>query len=122
MYGPDDGAVYQSNNGAQMYGPSEDASTADILGSGYQYDTGQELFGNMRNNFETPERPNSTDVGAQDLVRTGKYKFEVKNNKYGGFVEVEMSKFEVGLADHLEPNTGNEFGTAETPAKEKWPN
>ena len=126
---------YHSNNGAQMYGPGSAASDpygggyqydsgADLYGSNesqYQFDTGQELYGDMRNSFETPERPNTTDVGAQDLVRTGKYKFEVQGGK-GGIVEVDMAKFEVGIADHMEPNTGAPTGLATSPGGDTWPN
>jgi hypothetical protein len=115
--------VYQSNGGQTMYGPESLASSisstdvsppSDILGS-------NDITGSVITDGE--EMPslytdglNQNNNGPQDRVRIGKIRFPV----IGGFgnVEVDMSKFPVGYADHLE--TGGEIATIPV-GNTSWP-
>jgi hypothetical protein len=113
-------APYQSNYGNPMYGPEASGSLnslattlsgnetlppADLLGSndltGSTITDGEEMPSVYNDGL------NQNNNGPQDRVRIGKIRFPV----IGGFgnVEVDMSKFPVGYADHLE--TGGEIAT-----------
>jgi hypothetical protein len=59
---------------------------------------------------------NETMPGAKDKVRSGKWAFNVQGGGKG-FVEVDMDKFAVAYADHLNANTSD---PAKGPSDPGW--
>ena len=115
MYGPEPG--YQSNGGmGQMYGPSSpEVESANIMASSFsnnQTDPPSDLiteadFKQPGDGDELPSLYSDTDNqnvnGPTDKVRRGSVVFDVVGGG-GGKVRVDMDKFEVGYADHLDAN------------------
>jgi hypothetical protein len=120
MYGPEDTyGGYSSNGGEPMYGPestyganslatsisgNEVGPPDDMIsekdfradGNGEAYD-GDDMPSVYRDSL------NEDMPGAQDKVRSGKWAFPVQGGGKG-FVEVDMDKFAVAYADHLNAN------------------
>jgi hypothetical protein len=110
VYGPNPDSTYQSNNGSQMYGPSalavsiqgnETQPPADLLGSGDQLNTTAGAYSDDQDLYRDGSNQNFN--GPVDKVRRGSVVFDVVGGN-GGKVRVDMDKFEVGYADHLDAN------------------
>ena len=116
VYGPNSISGYQSNNGAQMYGSSSpEVESANIMASSFsnnQTDPPSDLiteadFKQPGDGDELPSLYSDTDNqnvnGPTDKVRRGSVVFDVVGGG-GGKVRVDLDKFEVGYADHLDAN------------------
>lgn len=121
VYGPSSApGGYQSNNGAQMYGSSggsSDVQGANSLASSMSANETlppSDLIGesDLRGTQDGPytddqdlyrDGSNQNFNGPVDRVRRGSVVFDVVGGN-GGKVRVDMDKFEVGYADHLDAN------------------
>ena len=116
VYGPNSILGYQSNNGAQMYGSSSpEVESANSMASSFsnnQTDPPSDLiteadFKQPGDGDELPSLYSDTDNqnvnGPTDKVRRGSVVFDVVGGG-GGKVRVDLDKFEVGYADHLDAN------------------
>jgi hypothetical protein len=114
VYGPNAGSTYQSNNGAQMYGADASYQSnggqpmygleqppADLLGSNDQLNTSSGAYSDDQDLYRDGSNQNFN--GPVDKVRRGSVVFDVVGGN-GGKVRVDMDKFEVGYADHLDAN------------------
>jgi hypothetical protein len=118
MYGPDSGN-YISNGGSPMYGPDNGSGASAMATSFSNNETSEpdnmiseqdfrtDGNGGAYDGEDTPslykDSLNEDMPGAQDKVRSGKWAFNVQGGGKG-FVEVDMDKFAVAYADHLNAN------------------
>jgi hypothetical protein len=113
VYGPSTSSTYQSNNGAQMYGADAayqsnggqpmygvEQPPADLLGAGDQLNTSSGMYTDDQDLYRDGSNQNFN--GPVDKVRRGAIDFPVIGGP--GVVHVDMDKFEVGYADHLDAN------------------
>ena len=118
VYGPNISSSYQSNNGAQMYGSGDSSpqvESANAMASSFsnnQTDPPSDLiteadFKQPGDGDELPslysDNDNQNVNGPTDKVRRGSVVFDVVGGS-GGKVRVDLDKFEVGYADHLDAN------------------
>jgi hypothetical protein len=121
MYGPESGN-YISNGGSPMYGPDSGSGASAMATSLSNNETSEP--DNMINErdfradgnggaYDGEDTPNLSDnahnetmPGAKDKVRSGKWSFNVQGGGKG-FVEVDMDKFAVAYADHLNASTSD---------------
>jgi hypothetical protein len=110
MYGPE--TSYQSNYGSPMYGPESGSLATNI--SANETMPPSDLIGesDLRNTSAGPytddqdlyrDGANQNFNGPVDRVRRGSVVFDVIGGE-GGVVRVDLDKFEVGYADHLDAN------------------
>jgi hypothetical protein len=108
LYGGNGGAMYSGDTyGTDAVAPmpnsimnSYTAEETDITGFDQQATSTMSDSSTDTNPSLYNEGLNPTRVGPQDRVRTGKKTFYVQGGK-GGFVEIDMERFDVGYADHL---------------------
>jgi hypothetical protein len=110
MYGPE--TSYQSNYGAPMYGPesgslatnisaNETMPPSDLIGEGDLRNTSAGPYTDDQDLYR--DGANQNFNGPVDRVRRGSVVFDVIGGE-GGVVRVDLDKFEVGYADHLDAN------------------
>lgn len=115
VYGPSISSAYQSNNGAQMYGSDDGAiQSANSLASSISSNNTEPPsdliteadFKQPGDGDELPslymDSDNQNVNGPTDKVRRGSVVFDVVGGP--GKVRVDLDKFEVGYADHLDAN------------------